>query len=75
MDAFSRNQNAAKEAFSGNVFADLAKRNMAMFEGASRAFNPLKKDATAKQENANSELDQLRAELAELQAKVDRLSR
>jgi polyhydroxyalkanoate synthesis repressor PhaR len=75
MDAFSRNQSAAKEAFSGNVFADLAKRNMAMFEGASRAFNPLKKDAAAKQENANSELDQLRAELAELQAKVDRLSR
>jgi polyhydroxyalkanoate synthesis repressor PhaR len=75
MDAFSRNQSTVKDAFSGNVFADLAKRNMAMFEDASRAFNPLKKDATAKQENGNSELDQLRAELAELQAKVDRLNR
>jgi polyhydroxyalkanoate synthesis repressor PhaR len=75
MDAFSRNQSTVKDAFSGNVFADLAKRNMAMFEDASRAFNPLKKDAAAKQENANSELDQLRAELAELQAKVDRLNR
>jgi polyhydroxyalkanoate synthesis repressor PhaR len=75
MDAFSRNQSTVKDAFSGNVFADLAKRNMAMFEDASRAFNPLKKDAAAKQENSNSELDQLRAELAELQAKVDRLSR
>src|SRR6478609_1473808 len=75
MDAFSRNQSTVKDAFSGNVFADLAKRNMAMFEDASRAFNPLKKDAAAKQENSNSELDQLRAELAELQAKVDRLNR
>ena len=37
MDAFQRNQSAVKDAFSGNVFADLAKRNMAMFEDASRA--------------------------------------
>ena len=49
MDAFQRNQNAAKDAFSGNVFADLAKRNMAMFEDAAQALtgkaNP-KPDAT-----------------------------
>src|SRR6478672_1817139 len=38
MDAFQRNQSAVKDAFSGNVFADLAKRNMEMFEGASRVF-------------------------------------
>jgi polyhydroxyalkanoate synthesis repressor PhaR len=72
MDAFQRNQNAVKDAFTGNVFADLAKRNMAMFEDASRAFT-----GKAKQQAkpTNSEVDQLRAELAELQAKVDRLSR
>jgi polyhydroxyalkanoate synthesis repressor PhaR len=75
MDAFSRNQSAVKDAFSGNVFADLAKRNMAMFEDASRAFTGGKKDDPVKQQNATSELDQLRAELAELQAKVDRLNR
>ena len=39
MDAFQRNQSAVKDAFGGNVFADLAKRNMAMFEDASRAFS------------------------------------
>ncbi len=38
MDAFQRNQSAAKDAFGGNMFADMAKRNMAMFEDASRAF-------------------------------------
>src|SRR5881394_1268796 len=38
MDAFQRNQSAVKDAFGANVFADLAKRNMAMFEDASRAF-------------------------------------
>ena len=72
MDAFQRNQSAVRDAFSGNVFADLAKRNMAMFEDASRAFaGKGKQQAKA----SSSEVDQLRAELAELQAKVDRLSR
>src|SRR5947208_1296586 len=36
MDAFSRNQHAVQDALGGNVFADMAKRNMAMFEDASR---------------------------------------
>src|SRR5690349_8567750 len=48
MDAFQRNQSAVRESFSGNVFADLAKRNMAMFEDASRAFSG-KPKADAKQ--------------------------
>src|SRR3954452_2043807 len=39
MDAFQRNQSAVKDAFSGNMFTDMAKRNMAMFEDASRAFS------------------------------------
>jgi polyhydroxyalkanoate synthesis repressor PhaR len=72
MDAFQRNQSAVKDAFSGNVFADLAKRNMAMFEDASRAFTGKGKQQA---KPSSSEVDQLRAELAELQAKVDRLSR
>jgi polyhydroxyalkanoate synthesis repressor PhaR len=72
MDAFQRNQSAVRDAMSGNVFADLAKRNMAMFEGASRAFT-----GKGQQDSkpSSSELDQLRAELAQLQAKVDRLNR
>jgi polyhydroxyalkanoate synthesis regulator protein len=72
MDAFQRNQSAMKDALSGNVFADMAKRNMAMFEDASRAFTGKSKtDAKA----SNSDMEQLKAELAALQAKVDRLSR
>ena len=72
MDAFQRNQSSVKDAFGNNMFADLAKRNMAMFEDAAQAFAG-KKQPAAKPDN--SELDELRAELAELQAKVDRLSR
>jgi polyhydroxyalkanoate synthesis repressor PhaR len=71
MDAFQRNQTALRDAFGGNMFADLAKRNMAMFEDASRAFQAKPQPG----EKMNSEVDQLRAELAALQAKVDRLNR
>ena len=73
MDAFQRNQSAAKDAFSGNVFADLAKRNMAIFEDASRAFAAKPKAET--KPSPDSDMEQLKAELAALQAKVDRLSR
>jgi polyhydroxyalkanoate synthesis repressor PhaR len=71
MDSFQRNQSAVRDAFGGNVLADIAKRNMAMFEDASRAFA-----GKAKPESKpnTTEVDQLRAELAALQAKVDRLS-
>lgn len=73
MEAFQRNQTAVRDAFGGNMFADIAKRNMAMFEDASRAFSG-KAKAEPKQ-GASSDMDQLKAELAALQAKVDRLSR
>ncbi|WP_341632841.1 polyhydroxyalkanoate synthesis repressor PhaR [Sphingomonas agri] len=73
MEAFQRNQSAVKDAFGGNVFADIAKRNMAMFEDASRAFTTGGK--TSKNESTPSDVDELKAELAALQAKVDRLSR
>jgi polyhydroxyalkanoate synthesis regulator protein len=72
MDAFKRNQQALGQAFSGNAFADMAKRNMAMFEDASRVFAASGKKASAASEK---ELDELRAELAKLQEKVDRLSK
>ena len=76
MDAFQRNQSAVKDAFSGNVFADMAKRNMTMFEDATRAFTGKKNDAKPSSPGgAGSEMDELKAELAALQAKVDKLSR
>ena len=71
MDAFQRNQSAVRDAFSGNVFADIAKRNMAMFEDASRAFTGQGKRKPSR--TSDSEVDQLKAELAALQAKVDKL--
>src|SRR5881394_3867992 len=75
MDAFQRNQSAVRDAFGGNVFADIAKRNMAMFEDASRAFGGQKSaGAKAEAKPGSSDMDQLKAELAALQAKVDRLS-
>src|SRR5829696_7889106 len=81
MDAFSKNQEAMRTAFSGNfgganVFADIAKRNMAMFEEAGKAFAtaaPASK-APAEKDKA-SEVEKLRAELAALQAKVDKLGK
>ena len=72
MDAFQRNQSTVRDAFGGNVLADIAKRNMAMFENASRAFTGKPKSET---KPSSSEVEQLKAELAALQAKVDRLSR
>ena len=72
MDAFQRNQSAVKDAFGGNMFADLAKRNMAMFEDASRAFTG---KAKSEEKPSVSEVEELKAELAALQAKVDKLSR
>jgi polyhydroxyalkanoate synthesis repressor PhaR len=72
MDAFQRNQSTVRDAFGGNVLAAIAKRNMAMFEDASRAFTGKPKPET---KPSSSEVEQLKAELAALQAKVDRLSR
>jgi polyhydroxyalkanoate synthesis repressor PhaR len=79
MDAFSKNQEAMRDALTGNfgggkMFADLAKRNMAMFEEAGRAFTGGPQAKPAPAEKA-SEVDKLRAELAALQAKVDKLGR
>ncbi|MGN6848599.1 MAG: polyhydroxyalkanoate synthesis repressor PhaR [Sphingomicrobium sp.] len=73
MEAFQRNQSAVKDAFGANMFADLAKRNMAMFEDAAQAFTGQKTKPDAKA--SSSDVEQLKAELAALQAKVDRLSR
>ena len=72
MDAFKRNQKAMSDAFAGNAFADIAKRNIEMFEDASRVFGGGRKKSASASEK---ELDELRAELAKLQEKVDRLSK
>jgi polyhydroxyalkanoate synthesis repressor PhaR len=72
MDAFKKNQETVAGAFSNTMFADLAKRNMAMFGGAAQVFAP--KGAVGEDAAADNEIAKLKAELAALQAKVDKLS-
>lgn len=82
MEAFRRNQTQFRSmlegAFSGGPFEELHKRNMAMFEAAAGMFTP---GAAAKTEAPTSapasekddEIAALKAQLANLQAKVDKL--
>src|SRR4249919_792023 len=74
MDAFQKNQQAVAGAFGPNMFADLAKRNMAMFEEAASAMTGKKPANTANAGGGSAdEIAKLKAELAALQAKVDKL--
>ena len=78
MDSFRRNQeqfrSAVEGAFAGSPFAEIAKRNMAMLDAAAAAFKP---PATTRAGGGGSgkdaEIAALRAELASLQDKVDKL--
>jgi polyhydroxyalkanoate synthesis repressor PhaR len=76
MEAFEKNQQAMAGAFGPNMFADLAKRNMAMFEEAAQAMAGKKvKPAESGREQSADEIAKLKAELAALQAKVDKLGK
>ena len=75
MDSFRRNQEqfrtAVEGAFANSPFAEIAKRNMAMFDAAAQAFKP---KPAAPQAGKDEEIAALRAELATLHEKVERLS-
>ena len=83
MDAFQRNQSQFRQmlegAFTGGPFEELHKRNMAMFEAAAGILTPAAKmDAAepAKPQTSaqkDDEIATLKAQLASLQAKVDKL--
>jgi polyhydroxyalkanoate synthesis repressor PhaR len=80
MEAFQRNQETMRSAFGGNMLAELAKRNMAVFEGAGRAFKvaataAAPKPAEKPEADSSEEVRKLREELAALQAKVEKLTR
>ncbi|QKR99073.1 polyhydroxyalkanoate synthesis repressor PhaR [Sphingomonas sp. CL5.1] len=82
MESFRRNQaqfkTAVEGAFANSPFAEMAKRNMAMFEAAASAFKPAKGESTAAAPAAASKDDEiaaLKAELARLQDKVEKLGR
>ncbi len=76
MDSFRRNQaqfkSAVEGAFAGSPFAEMAKRNMAMFEAATSAFKP-KPAAPVSNGSKDDEIAALKAELAKLQDKVEKL--
>lgn len=73
MEAFQKNSATVAGAFGPNVFTDLAKRNMAMFEEAAQSLTG--KKAKTESDGSGDELAKLKAELAALQAKVDKLGK
>ena len=87
MDSFRRNQeqfkSAVEGAFANSPFAELAKRNMAMFEAATSAFKPGATSGVGEGAAAapgavaakDDEIAALRAELTRLQDKVEKLGK
>ena len=77
MAGFQKNQAAFRDAFGANIFTDIAKRNMEMFEQftSRSASRPQDAPTTSESSDKGSEVDALRAELDALKAKVDRLGR
>ena len=88
MDSFRRNQDqfkaAVEGAFAKTPFADLAKRNMAFYEAATAAFKPgaglgttvTEGPAAAPEpESKGDDVAALKAELAALQDKIEKLAK
>jgi len=89
MDSFRRNQDqfkaAVEGAFAKTPFADMAKRNMAMFEAATAAFKPGSipgmpgmaeaPAAAAESESKSDDVAALKAQLAQLQDKIEKLAK
>ncbi len=78
MEAFRKNQQQFQEAmqgaFTSGPFAELTKRNMQMFQAATHAFKPGSATPEAPQEDEkDDEIAQLKAQLAALNAKIDKL--
>ncbi|GAA4042204.1 polyhydroxyalkanoate synthesis repressor PhaR [Sphingomonas rosea] len=78
MQSFSKSQGAFKDAFGSNLFTDLAKRQMALFEQSAKAMSGIAKPAdkpAAPQGGGGDDVANLKAELDALRAKVDKLAR
>ncbi len=77
MDAFHGNQEKMRGMVEGALaatpFGEIAKRNMAMFEAATSAFRPPAKSSAVKGDQSE-EVAALKAELAALQAKIDKIA-
>ncbi|WP_373488329.1 polyhydroxyalkanoate synthesis repressor PhaR [Blastomonas sp.] len=82
MDAFRKNQEKFHSAMEGSIknspFAQLARQNLAMFEAASTAFTPRipggKDAAPGSAPSSDDEIAALKAQLAEMQRKIDGLA-
>jgi polyhydroxyalkanoate synthesis repressor PhaR len=80
MDSFRRNQeqfkSAVEGAFANSPFAEIAKRNMEMFEAATAAFKSGGKPApTPAATSKDDEIAALKAEMARMQEKIEKLAR
>lgn len=79
LEAFQRNQSQMRDALAGaftaNPFAELARRNMELFQSAAGARPAAPDPAPAPGGDGDDEIERLRAQLADLQAKVEKLKR
>ena len=81
MEAFRKNQQQFQEAmqgaFAGGPFAEIAKRNMEMLNAAATAFKapgvPTARPAAPAKSEGGDEVAELKAQLAALNAKIDKL--
>lgn len=85
METFRRNQvqfkSAVEGAFANSPFAEIAKRNMEMFQVATAAFKPGEAapaqtgDTASDVRQKDDEIDALKAQLADLQGKIEKLKK
>jgi polyhydroxyalkanoate synthesis regulator protein len=81
MDQFRANQSKLREAFeaslTGNPLAKLAQQNLAIFKAAASAFVPSLADdkGAAAGKGQEAEIAALRKQMAEMQAKLDKLGK
>ncbi len=83
MEAFAKSNAQVRDAVTGAVtsafgntpLAEIAKRNLEIFEKAAGAFVPKVADKPVKPAPVDDEVTALKRQLAELQAKVDKLAR
>jgi polyhydroxyalkanoate synthesis repressor PhaR len=79
LDAFQRNQSQFRDAlagaFSNNPFAEMARRTMELFQSAAGGAQKAGGGAKAETSARDDEIARLRAQLADLQSKVEKLAR
>ena len=80
MASFQKNQAAFRDTFGANIFGDIAKKQMAMFQEGARAFTqptgaPRDEKPASPSGGDSTDVAALKAELEALKAKVDKLGR